>query len=531
MQFGSRRMRRRTGMGRLIPPLVIFVLCSMTVRWTHVLISFSHQNSEAHNLSPLQNALINTAVANKHKQQSSNIHILNNEQDKKEDEHNNLRASPRTLTELNLLNETAPTSTLIYPLHAKSGTHHAYLYIGTPPQRQTLIVDTGSRLTAFPCEPHCPDCGIHASSQYHLQNSSTHEIVDCNSCKLNQVDFPLEDYMASDGIGGNSGDGPSLRGSTKQHQQQQTQRNQFPSSCISNKCSIDQRYTEGSSWKAFEVQDKIWLGLDDEQQSIEAHTKLATPFVFGCQVSEHGLFKTQYADGIMGLSMYTQTLVGTWYEQGTISHESFSLCLNSKGGHIALGGVANQEKEKHLSPMQFTPFSKQQVWYYTVSVTSISVGKHKLPKSILPHVNDHKGTIVDSGTTDTFISWKVAKPFIFAWERITKRQYNNRLQMYTYEQFNELPVITFELDGGVQWEITPRAYMEDVDATRQREMVNVTAEITTPDKWEGKRGFISRIYVDEPHGAVLGSNAMLDKEIYFDLANRRLGVAKAKCAY
>ena len=528
MQFGSRRMRRRTGMGRLIPPLVIFVLCSMTVRWTHVLISFSHQNSEAHNLSPLQNALINTAVANKHKQQSSNIHILNNEQDKKEDEHNNLRASPRTLTELNLLNETAPTSTLIYPLHAKSGTHHAYLYIGTPPQRQTLIVDTGSRLTAFPCEPHCPDCGIHASSQYHLQNSSTHEIVDCNNCKLNQVDFPLEDYMASDGIGGNSGDGPSLRGSTNQ----QTQRNLFPSSCTNNnKCGIDQRYTEGSSWKAFEVQDKIWLGLDDETQSIEAHTKLATPFVFGCQVSEHGLFKTQYADGIMGLSMYTQTLVGTWYEQGIISHESFSLCLNSKGGHIAIGGIANQEEEEnHLSPMQFTPFSKQQVWYYTVSVTSISVGKHKLPKSILPHVNDHKGTIVDSGTTDTFISWKVAKPFIFAWERTTKRQYNNRLQMYTYEQFNELPVITFELDGGVQWEITPRAYMEDVDATRQREMVNTT-EITTPDKWDGERGFISRIYVDEPHGVVLGSNAMLDKEIYFDLANRRLGVAKAKCAH
>jgi len=516
-------MRRRTGMGRLIPPLVIFIVCSMTLRWTHVLVTFSHQNSEAHNLSPFQNAMINTAVANKHKQQSSNNHNIN-------DEHNNLRAAPRTLSELNILNETAPTSTLIYPLHAKSGTHHAYLYIGTPPQRQTLIVDTGSRLTAFPCEPHCPDCGTHASSQYHLQNSSTHEIVDCNNCKLNQVDFPLEDYMASDGIGGNSGDGPSLRGTSKQQQIQQSQRNLFPTSCIYNKCGLDQRYTEGSSWKAFEVQDKIWLGLDDETQSIETHTKFATPFTFGCQVSEHGLFKTQYADGIMGLSMYTQTLVGTWYEQGTISHESFSLCLNSKGGHIAIGGIANQEEDKYLSPMQFTPFSKQQVWYYTVSVTSISVGKHKLPKSILPHVNDHKGTIVDSGTTDTFISWKVAKPFIFAWERITKRQYNNRLQLYTYEQFNELPVITFDLDGGVQWEIHPRAYMEDVETTRQREMVNAT-EITTPDKWEGNRGFISRIYVDEPHGVVLGSNAMLDKEIYFDLANRRLGVAKAKCAY
>ena len=81
--------------------------------------------------------------------------------------------------------------------------------------------------------------------------------------------------MAGDGIGGNSGDGPSLlRGAVpnnqlkiKNQQQQKTQRNLFPTSCVNNKCGIDQRYTEGSSWKAFEVQDKVWLGHDDAKQS------------------------------------------------------------------------------------------------------------------------------------------------------------------------------------------------------------------------------------------------------------------------
>lgn len=39
------------------------------------------------------------------------------------------------------------------------GTHYVDLWVGSPSaQRQTLIVDTGSDLTAFPCEP-CPDCG------------------------------------------------------------------------------------------------------------------------------------------------------------------------------------------------------------------------------------------------------------------------------------------------------------------------------------------------------------------------------------
>mmetsp|Transcript_22822 Transcript_22822/g.37259 ORF Transcript_22822/g.37259 Transcript_22822/m.37259 type:complete len:137 (+) Transcript_22822:55-465(+) len=121
------------------------------------------------------------------------------------------------------------------------------------------------------------------------------------------------------------------------------------------------------------------------------------------------------------------------------------------------------------------------------------------------------------------------KPFILAWEKITGRQYNNRLQRYTYQQFHELPVITFELEGGIQWEIKPEAYMEDSASTPNG---NETVNKYDPNKqWEGKRGFISRVYVDEPQGVVLGSNAMMDKEIYFDIPNRRLGVAKATCAY
>ena len=58
----------------------------------------------------------------------------------------------------------------------------------------------------------------------------------------------------------------------------------------------------------------------------------------------------------------------------------------------------------------------------------------------------------------------------------------------------------------------------DNDVTRYRKI-----------PWEGKRGFISRIYIDEPHGVVLGSNAMTGKELYFDTANRIIGIAQATC--
>jgi hypothetical protein len=187
--------------------------------------------------------------------------------------------------------------------------------------------------------------------------------------------------------------------------------------CKKEQCEIDQRYTEGSSWNAFEVKDNVWLGFADAAESNAQHATYSRPFVFGCQTSEEGLFKKQYADGIMGMSMYTQTLVGTWYKQGAIQHDSFSLCFNSKGGHVSLGGTASNYEQtqphssqaKHLMPMQFIPLARENTWYYTVHITSISVGEHVLPSEALHFLNDAKGTIVDSGTTDTFLSHKVAK--------------------------------------------------------------------------------------------------------------------------
>lgn len=456
---------------------------------------------------------------------------------KAQDSHHSIHLRRRETTassaSASQLNQPPPITSLIYPLHAKSGTHHAYLYIGSPvPQRQTLIVDTGSRLTAFPCQPHCSNCGEHASSPFQLSESTSSEIVPCGECSLSRGDFELEGYFSGNGIGGNS-----LRGATGNEADIQLHRKLLPQSCNSNnQCEVNQKYTEGSSWTAFEVKDKVWLGLDGESASVEQHDKHSTLFVFGCQVSEEGLFRTQYADGIIGLSMYTQTLVGTWKRQGSIAHESFSLCFNRRGGHISLGGVTSSEEleqtkgevagPQHLKPMQFTPFARDKVWYYTVTITSVSVGSHVLPHSLLRYLNDNKGAIVDSGTTDTFLSHKIAKAFSLAWEKVTGQHYHNRMQQFTFDQFNNLPVITYELEGGLQWQVKPEAYMEMSDLNESESIIDDLSE-----PWEGNRGLTSRIYVDEPSGAVLGANAMLNHDVYFDIENRRLGVARATCAY
>ena len=78
------------------------------------------------------------------------------------------------------------------PLSQGYGTHFANVWVGTPvPQRKTVIVDTGSHYTAFPCTG-CKDCGAphHTDPYYRPENSKTFQQLQCNDC---QDDVPCED--------------------------------------------------------------------------------------------------------------------------------------------------------------------------------------------------------------------------------------------------------------------------------------------------------------------------------------------------
>lgn len=137
-----------------------------------------------------------------------------------------------------------PTASMTVPMHYEAGSHHIYIYVGSPkPQRQTLILDTGSRYMAFPCEP-CPECGHHVAEKYFDDTlSTTHRDnyhPNCVFAKTRKKDAP------------------------------------------DDACYFEQTYLEGSSWKAKEVEDMIWLATADEEESIEEYMPhLAIPFTFG----------------------------------------------------------------------------------------------------------------------------------------------------------------------------------------------------------------------------------------------------------
>jgi len=151
-------------------------------------------------------------------------------------------------------------------LYEGYGTHYVDLWVGTPPQRQTVIVDTGSGVTAFPCK-ECSGCGsgYHASPFFQQDQSSTFHMLGCSEC-----------------------DGGYCRQLSQEF------------------CSISVSYAEGSSWSAYQSTDMTYMGgthftalsLQNHNGTIHgADPSFADIFrfkmLFGCQTSITGLFISQ----------------------------------------------------------------------------------------------------------------------------------------------------------------------------------------------------------------------------------------------
>ncbi|KAK7242267.1 aspartic-type endopeptidase [Aureococcus anophagefferens] len=349
------------------------------------------------------------------------------------------------------------------PLFMGIGTHYAHVYVGTPPQRVSVIVDTGSHHTAFPCSG-CKSCGKHTDPYFDPDKSSTLRRLGCSDCVA-------------------------------------------AARCVTKTCQVSQSYTEGSSWKAVQMKDAYYVGGTSltEKASRDGSAWIATPFVFGCQTYETGLFRTQKADGIMGMSMHAQTLVPTMRSANALGHNSFSLCFMHGGGTMALGGV---DERIHAKPMDFVPLAKNSGWF-TVKMLDILVDGKSIGVPASTYATG-KGTIVDSGTTDTYLPRRAADQFKRAWSNVmgSSPKYANTKIAYTAAQAAKLPTITFVFEGDVRVDMKADAYME---------------------KAAGK--YVPRVYLTEASGAVLGANFMQDHDVFFDAEHRRIGFATANCDY
>jgi len=179
---------------------------------------------------------------------------------------------------------------------------------------------------------------------------------------------------------------------------------------------------------------------------------------------------------------------------GLTKTKMFGLCFRTGGGVVTLGGVDTQlhlPQQRGLSAEQyranrtstggvlFAALLKPKGWY-TVKLVDVlmrpNTGTGGADKAgIMPQAksiggdasryNAGKGTIVDSGTTDTYLPASLRAQFQALFRSLTGREYGNKQAFYSKEQFAKLPVIVFRLmgEGGVgtlDLEVFPTSYME-----------------------------------------------------------------------
>jgi hypothetical protein len=419
-------------------------------------------------------------------------------------------------------------------LYQGYGTHYVDLWIGTPPQRQTVIVDTGSGITAFPCSG-CANCGAdyHVDQFFQEDQSSTFQKFGCNQC-----------------VGARC----SNSGGANEY------------------CHLSVSYQEGSMWNAFEGSDKTYVGGKHDRsvkagsdEGNELHGLIhgedplnAADFefnmVFGCQTRITGLFKTQLADGIMGMCLKSSSIFNQMYDQKIIDTPSFSLCFaraidakkeGSVAGALTMGGT---DTRLHRTPMIYAQGFKTKGVMHGVSIRKIYLmeadnyaagdatvdNTHKI--DISTNVLNSGSIIVDSGTTDTYMTRSLRAPFQEMFKKVVGFAYNEKGMKLTNEQILKIPTILIQIKGNSDHngELSPdtAGLAGAIDDEFPYDILIAVTPAHYVEYDSDSKKYVGRFSMTEGSGSVLGANTIRGHDVYFDIPeNSRIGFAESACDY
>ncbi|CAB9521817.1 aspartic [Seminavis robusta] len=306
-------------------------------------------------------------------------------------------------------------------------------------------------------------------------------------------------------------------------------------------CTFEQTYLEGSSWKAKEVEDMVWLATADQEESIEEYMPhLAIPFTFGCQNHVTGFFVHQYSDGILGMGkqMDKNSLLQSMIQAGAINRAAFAMCLSQTGGTLSFGGsglarpdvkALKNPEQYHLGQMYFSKLT-QDHGLYALDVYQVYIGDYCMtcddtPDRLTNEQHEQILTVFGSGKGTLLDSARAAEQIF---EKVWEEKVGSRLEPkrdYTYEEFLRMPIITVVFNPNATIHAHPCSYMEgvpmDLNATKP--------DVVQP--WTGKRKLTIRLYMEENEGAVLGANFMYNYDVLYDLERQRVGFARANCGF
>ena len=385
-------------------------------------------------------------------------------------------------------------------------------FVGTPSVDQSAIIDTGSDTLAFPCD-HCQakNCGSHQDPRFISKKSKTFNFdIHCS----HRVSYHHQEV-----------------------------------------CQFVKTYAEGSSLLGFLAEDYIKFKdsrrvNDVRLNKLNAHLAkdLRMKAEFGCTTKETGLFRTQYADGILGLDN-DSSLISSIEKMNSREEEkvfSFGLCFHNSGGIMSVDlrnknrpdekiTMLNKKLDEHRSPLVVRYSARS--GYYEVDVSHFSISKNDRTFLRLGGLGQMR-MMIDSGTTFSHFPDRYINQILRGLNTYCRKG-AKRCGMITNPQFKEDSCLELR--------------QPDENYKNESELLDSFPDITI-HLGSNKRGYILKPknyfykeYIDpsqnkgnlvrlcmaikghERDKIIFGAFSMIDHYFYFDRKSRTLKIFNENC--
>ncbi|KAH0714065.1 hypothetical protein KY284_006970 [Solanum tuberosum] len=351
------------------------------------------------------------------------------------------------------------------------------LPIGTPPQDQQMVLDTGSQLSWIQCNKKLPKKTPPATFDPSL--SSSFSVLPCNHplCKPRIPDFTL------------------------------------PTSCDQNRlCHYSYFYADGTLAEGNLVREKITF----------PNSQTTPPLILGCAT------ESRDAEGILGMNLGRYSFVS----QAKV--QKFSYCVPRKQGNkimpsgtFYLGQNPNSHMFQYINLLTFPQSQRMpnmDPLAYTLGMVGIKIGGKKLnisEKVFRPDAGGSGQTMIDSGTQYTFlveeayskvrdevvrlVGLKLKKGYVFG----------ESLDM-CFDAINSVQAgqaigdMTLEFENGVEILINKENVLDDVGGGVHCVGIGRSQSL----------GIASNI---------IGNFHQQNLWVEFDLSNKRVGFGKVEC--
>ncbi|GMJ15489.1 hypothetical protein like AT5G22850 [Hibiscus trionum] len=364
------------------------------------------------------------------------------------------------------------------------GLYYTKLQLGSPPREFHVQIDTGSDVLWIGCNS-CKGCPKSSGLQIPLKlydpgSSSTASTVSCS-----------DERCSYSGI---RSSGSSCSGS-------------------SNRCSYTFQYGDGSGSSGYYVSDLLHFNTI-VQGSVASNA--TANIMFGCSTSQTGNLTSsdRAVDGIFGFGQQSLSVVSQLSSQG-VAPSTFSHCLKGSdggGGILVLGEIVEPN-------MSYTPLVPSMP-HYNLDLRSISVGGQVLPidKSVFS-TSINQGTIVDSGTTLSYLADEAYDAFVDAIEDVVSETVQpilyrgNQCYLITTSANNIFPEVSLNFAGGASLVLNPEDYL-----IMQNSFDGAAVWCIGFQKIEGQSI------------TILGDLVLKDKIFVYDLGKQRIGWKNYDCS-